>query len=106
LAVGEPLCGGAEWLCNDDHAGLPTSEVLRKFTAKEQVLVTVDGKVGSSGNAVLNATRVTCAPVELTGQSLPVTLTTTNGSTTHEGVCAALGAPERAYRWQTAVAGL
>lgn len=99
-------CGATELACSDNTGGETYSSLVRHFETGERVLAVVDGKVGTSGSATLNVNPVTCPAQELTGQPLPVQLSTAGGPDVHTGSCSTQGFPERSYRWTPPSDGL
>jgi hypothetical protein len=84
----------------------PQSEIVREFTAGEAVVIAVDGKSGSSGDAILSVEKVTCPGIDLDLQPLPLSSTTLDGSNLHSGACGGDALREKAFRYEAAVAGL
>jgi hypothetical protein len=105
LAVVGSACTG-ELACNDDAGGEISSEIVREFAAGEAVVLVVDGKSGSFGDAVVNTHAVTCPVLDLNRQSPPVATTTLDGTNEHSGSCGGEGQPEKAFHWKSPSAGL
>ena len=106
LAVVPADCSSAELACNDDVTGATYSEILRSFAAGEHVVFVVDGKNGGSGEVSLNLEPIGCPNVDVSEQTLPVTLTTLDGTDEHTGACGGAARREKAVRWSAPTAGL
>lgn len=96
-------CAGAELGCNQDHGGLPQSEVVAELSKDQEVLVVVDGSVGDQGQYSLNVAPVSCPGLDLTGQPFPANLSTIGQQDNFKPSCGdvtpAANAPERTLRW-------
>ncbi len=96
-------CAGPELSCDQDHGGLPQSEVVAELTKNQEVLVVVDGSVGDQGQYKLNVAAVSCPGLDLTGQPFPANLSTVGQQDNFKPSCGdmvpAANAPERTLRW-------
>lgn len=96
-------CEGRELACNQDHGGLPQSEVVANLAKDEEVLVVVDGNVGDQGQYALKVEPVTCPGLDITGQPFPVNLSTVGQQDNVTPTCGddspSPNSPERTLRW-------
>jgi hypothetical protein len=106
LGVVAPSCDGTELACNAATATPLVSEVIRELTASEAVVLVVDGKSGSFGNAVVNAHAITCPAIDTRRQVFPIAATTEDGTNAHDGPCGGNGQLEKTFRYEAPSSGL
>lgn len=106
LGLVAPSCDGTELACNGATATPLASEVIRELSAGEAVVLVVDGKSGSFGNAVVNSHAVTCPVIDTRRQVFPVAATTEDGTNDHDGACGGNGQLEKTFRYEAPSAGL
>lgn len=103
MAIFDPHCEGAQIVCNDDDVGM-TSSITRDLAAGEQVLISVEGYMGATGNYTLdiNAFEVdfSCADGgDLGSATGNVAMGTTAGAADDWSASCASDGPDVAFGW-------
>jgi hypothetical protein len=99
VALLDGACNGDELICSNENSASPQGRVVAKVSKDQQVVVVVDGNLGESGDGVVKVAPVTCPATDLSDQPLPATLSTVEGTNTHEGACGGADTPEKAIRY-------
>jgi hypothetical protein len=69
-------------------------------------VIVVDGHLGDSGAVALDITPVTCPTQDVSGVTMPLTLSTASSTDTYDGACGGSGYADRAVRYTAPSAGL
>jgi len=103
-------CDGGELACNNTApGGMPQALAVAEVVGGETYWVAVEGNNGETGSIDLSIAPVECPSGDLTGLSLPATVSSVGGTTTHEPRCTnddLTSQPEKTLRYVPDSAGL
>ena len=103
-------CEGTELACNNTAPGaVPQGLAVAEVVAGEHYWIAVEGANGEAGEVSLTMAPVVCPSADLTGQSLPATISTVGGTTNHDPRCSGQEIspqPEKTIRYVPETAGL
>ena len=103
-------CDGTELACNNTAPGArPQALAVAEVSSGETYWVAVEGNNGETGEVNLAISPVVCPSADLTGQTLPATISSVGGTTDHEARCSGQDIspqPEKTIRYVPDAAGL